>query len=69
MYYLAEIKFVFHCILYFCRMSVLIGRTIFFTCEKKSYERFDWLTFSYPKMQHLFAGWCEHGVVELLASI
>ena len=30
-------------------MSVLIGATIFFHMGKKSYERFDWLTFSYPK--------------------
>ena len=29
-------------------MSILIGCTIFFTCEENR-KRFDWLTFSYPR--------------------
>ena len=47
-----KIRISLHTIFFTCektRISALIGRTIFSHMWKKSYQRFDWLTFSYPK--------------------
>ena len=44
-----------------CRIGVLIGRTIFFTSENLSYQRFDWLTFS----SHLNYNACSQASVNM----
>ena len=50
-----------------CGWNKLTAYYIFYMC-KKLYERFDWLTFSYPKMQPLFAGYIVSPILWLILN-